>query len=163
MLPLDKSDILRALVNVTKSERATVTFPTDWDETPWERLDFHGWRDPRSPQRGYLVHRRDDALVAVALRAPETRMSGARKAMCSLCRAVDTADTIALFTAKRTGPAGRRGDTVGTYICSGLDCSAQLRLPSNKVGRSRLSDHDEDPDEVAGAMLARLEGFLASV
>lgn len=158
-------DIARALINVTKSERAAVAFAADFDEVPWHLLDFYGWRDRKKPHVGYLVRERDSGLVAVALRAPENRMSFGRKAMCTICRAVDTANSIALFTARRTGPAGRKGDTVGTYICANLDCSAQLRQPTSKIGRSMLADNDTvlDPDELAAAMLERLDGFLAAV
>jgi hypothetical protein len=83
--------------------------------------------------------------------------------MCSLCQAVDAASSVALFSALRTGPAGRKGDSVGTYICAGLDCSAQLRVAVPKAGRSMLSDRTLDPDEVATNMLERLDGILAAV
>ena len=163
MQPLDKSDIQRALVNVTKSERTAVTFDPGFADVPWEVLDFYGWRDPRKPQRGYLVRVRDDGPVAVALQTSASTAANARKAMCSVCRAVDAANSIALFAARRTGPDGRKGDTVGTYICSGLDCSAQLRMPTHKVGRAIIGANDADPDVLAADMLERLDAFLASV
>ena len=75
----------------------------------------------------------------------------------------DAANSIALFAARRTGPDGRKGDTVGTYICSGLDCSAQLRVPTAKIGRAIIGANDADPDRLAVDMLARLDAFLASV
>ncbi len=71
-------------------------------------------------------------------------MANNRKAMCSLSPAVDAASSVALFSARRAGPAGRKGDRVGTCI-------------------SMLSDHTLDPDEVAADMLVRLDGFLATV
>lgn len=164
MHPLNQNDIRRALVNVTKSERAAITFAPDFVTIPWDQLDFYGWRDPKFPQRGYLVRNHSDVgLLAVALRAPERSMAGGRKAMCSLCRAVDAASSVALFAARRTGPAGRKGDTVGTYICTELDCSAQLRMAAPKAGRSMLSDRALDPDDVATGMLERLDGFFAAV
>jgi hypothetical protein len=64
------------------------------------------------------------------LRAAEARMSPRRSAMCLLCRAVDKADRISLFTIRKAGAAGRNGDTIGTYICAGLDCSAAREHPS---------------------------------
>ena len=90
-------------------------------------------------------------------------MSGSRKAMCAICRAVDSASSIALFSARRTGPAGRKGDSVGTYICAGLDCSFQLRVAPPKAGRTLLGDHAPDPDEVATEMLERVDAFVAAV
>ncbi len=164
MNPLSQDDIRRALVNVTRSERAAATFDPAFDAVPWAQLDFYGWRDPKFPGRGYLVreHPAGD-LLAVSLRAPENGLAGGRKAMCSLCRAVDAASSVALFSARRTGAAGRKGDSVGTYICTGLDCSAQLRVAAPKAGRSMLSDHALDPDDVAADMLGRLDAFIESV
>ncbi|MHA3704702.1 FBP domain-containing protein [Jatrophihabitans sp. YIM 134969] len=163
MLPLDKSHIQRALVNVTKSERTAVTFPVDFDSVPWDALDFFGWRDPKKPQRGYLVRVRDDGPVAVAVQTAAAPTATPRKAMCSICRAVDAASSIALFAARRTGPDGRKGDTVGTYICSGLDCSRQLRVPEPKPGRAIIGAQDADQDLLAAEMLQRLDGFLAAI
>lgn len=161
---LDQNDIRSALVNVTRSERAAVTVAPDFDAVPWDALDFYGWRDPKFPQRGYLVREHPhDGLLAVAVRAPDSGMAGGRKAMCSVCRAVDAASAVALFSARRTGPDGRRGNTVGTYICAGLDCSAQFRVGAPRAGRSMLSDHPLDPDRVAADLLARLDAFLATV
>jgi hypothetical protein len=34
---------------------------------------------------------------------------------------------VSLFTARRVGEAGRKGDTVGTYICADLDCAHRAR------------------------------------
>ena len=144
MKPVAKSDIQRALVNVTKSERATLTVPGDFADLEWPMLDFYGWRDPKFPQRGYLVREQGESLIAVAVHASGGGLAPGRKAMCTICR------------------AGRSGDTVGTYICAGLDCSAQLRNPTNRVGRSRL-DVDLDIDEVAAEMLVRLDAFLDAV
>ena len=33
-----------------------------------------------------------------------------------------------LFSARRAGPAGERGDSVGTYMCSDLACQETVRL-----------------------------------
>ena len=163
MLTLDRSDIQRALVNVTKSERAAVAFPPGFDDVPWAALDFYGWRDLKKPQRGYLVRVRGDGPVAVAVQTVAAPTATPRKAMCSLCRAVDAASSIALFAARRSGPDGRKGDTVGTYICSGLDCSAQLRMPTPKVGRAIIGAKDADLDVLAADMLVRLDSFFISV
>lgn len=163
MLRLDKTDIQRALVNVTKSERAAVSFEPGFADVPWDVLDFYGWRDPKKPHRGYLVRVRDDRPAALAVQTVASTAPNARKAMCTVCRAVDAANSIALFAARRTGPEGRKGDTVGTYICSGLDCSAQLRVPTAKIGRAIIGANDADPDVLATDMVARLDAFFASV
>jgi hypothetical protein len=49
------------------------------------------------------------------------------EAMCLLCQTAQTGDAVALFTARRTGAAGRNGDTVGTYMCADLGCADRVR------------------------------------
>lgn len=162
MHPLTAAVITRATVNATRSEAAAITVPRDFADVPWSALDFYGWRDPRIERRGYLVTDHRGAPATVLLTTTGARPTG-RKAMCSLCRAVDDGPNIALFAARRAGPAGRKGDTVGTYICTGLDCSAQLRIPVARAGREHLPDGHLSPDERAAAMMARLDAFLDAV
>ena len=162
MKALTRPDIQRALLNVSKRERSAVTVPPEFASTDWTALDFYGWRDPRFPQRGYLVRDHDDALVAVAVSTSEGGLPPGRKAMCSICRAVDNSTAVALFSARRAGPAGRKGDSVGTYICRDLDCSVHLRHPTDRIGRTRLGS-DQDVEVVAADMLVRLDHFLDAV
>ena len=58
MEPLSADDIRRSFVNSTKGQVKAVTLPQNFAELPWESLDFLGWRDPKAPNRGYLVVRR---------------------------------------------------------------------------------------------------------
>lgn len=163
MRSLTHSDVTRAFVNATKGETKAITFPAGFDATDFASLDFYGWRDPKFERRGYLVAERDDDLVAVLLTTQATGAGTRRKAMCAICRAVDDGSNVALFAARRTGPLGRRGDTIGTYVCAGLDCSSQLRFPTHRAGRTTLADGHESDDERAAAMLERLGAFLDSV
>jgi hypothetical protein len=160
--PISKAEIQRALVNVTKSERTALGVPGDFADLDWETLDFYGWRDPKYPQRGYLVRQHGDSTTAVAVATSGGGLAPGRKAMCAICRAVENSTGVALFTARRAGPAGRAGNTVGTYICAELDCSAKLRHPTGTVGRSRLGT-DEDVQVVATQMLTRLDAFIDAV
>ena len=163
MRSLTTSDIDHALINATKGEIKAITHPRDFAGTPWAELDFYGWRDPKIERRGYLVAEQGDGLVAVLLTTQTGGAGTRRKAMCTVCRAVDDGSNVALFAARRSGPAGRKGDTVGTYVCAGLDCSAQLRFPTRRAGRTLLADGHVDDDARAAAMLERLGAFLASV
>jgi len=107
-----------------------MTPPPDLADLDWDQWEVLGWRDPRAPQRGYLVAwGEDDRPHGVLLRAPESRMSGRRAAMCLLCGCVGQADLFALFVAPRPK---RYGDSVGTYVCTDLRCSANLRAESRE-------------------------------
>ena len=162
MDPMSKQAVQAAFVNVSRSERGAVGLPGGFAATDWPSLDFLGWRDPRFPLRGYLVRQHGREVVAVAMSTTGGGLPTGRKAMCSICRAVDSSSAIALFTARRAGSAGRRGDSVGTYICAGLDCSEQLRHPTARPGRARL-DTGPDVEAAAAAMLGRLDHFLHTV
>jgi hypothetical protein len=131
VLALTEAAIRRSLVNCSRSEAAALTPPRDLHDLDWASLDVLGWRDGKAELRGYLVHETDDGVVGIALRAADTKMSGRRSAMCLLCHEVQSAAAISLFTARRVGPAGRNGNTVGTYICADLGCASRAReVPS---------------------------------
>lgn len=164
-----EASLRRSLVNCSRSEAADATLPRDLDQLDWASLDVLGWRDPRAPLRGYLVHELgpdgdgDGRPVGLALRAADTRMSARRSAMCLLCHTVQSADAISLFTARRAGAAGRNGNTVGTYVCADLQCAGRVRdvQPSARHLPEDLQQLVVE-DQVAG-LRQRLRAFTADV
>jgi hypothetical protein len=161
MKPLTEHDIRHSMVNSSRSEVAAMVLPKDFEVLDWDSLDFLGWRDPKAPLRGYIIQWRDDKPLGALLRAADSVMSRRVSAMCLLCRTVHSADEISLFTARRAGPAGRSGNTVGTYICADLACSRNLRA---SVGPS---PQQPDPDAVIADRRAelrvRLDTFIGDV
>jgi len=72
-------------------------------------------------------------------------------ALCSLCHSSRPADEVALFSAPRSGQAGRDGNTVGTYICSALDCSIEVgKEPPRSL-------HNPDPAAVVERRRSELD------
>jgi hypothetical protein len=116
-----------AMANSTKGEASRMTLPSwvrDLDLDSVE--DVLGWRDPKAPDRGVLLVPGADGPVGIMLRAGER---GARTtAMCALCRTTHAAGRVELFVARRPGPAGRNGDTAGTYVCGDLACAEHVRV-----------------------------------
>jgi hypothetical protein len=47
--------------------------------------------------------------------------------MCSLCLTSHPRGGVSLMTARKAGPAGREGNSVGLYMCADLACSLYLR------------------------------------
>ena len=123
MGPLDERAVRRAVRNCSKGEREGMTLP-DLRTVGWDDLEYLGWRDPRAPQRGYLVQVTAAGPVGITVRAAESRVR--RAAMCDLCHQVHQ-DGVGLFVAPRSGAAGRNGDTIGLYVCDDLACSRHLR------------------------------------
>jgi hypothetical protein len=124
---MDESRLRASFVNCSKGDVARMNLPM-LSDVAWDRLEFFGWRDPKAPDRGYLVAPWREGIVGVALRAA-TRSRGrvARSSMCSLCLTVHAASGVTLFTAALAGSAGRAGNSAGTYVCDNLQCSRYVR------------------------------------
>ncbi|MGN6325990.1 FBP domain-containing protein [Pseudolysinimonas sp.] len=124
MHALDEARIRASFVNASRRERGDALLP-DLSDLSWDRLDYLGWRDPKQPLLGYVVAELDDGPVGVLLRQAE-RTPRAR-AQCSWCEDVRLPNEVVFFAARRAGAAGRRGDTLGTLVCSGFECSTNVR------------------------------------
>jgi hypothetical protein len=126
MDPLTEKLIRSSFVNCSKREAAQLTLPPDLAELRWDRLDYLGWIDRKAPLRAYVVLPLDDALVGVALRAPEVATKR-RRAVCAWCEDVYATEDVSMYVARRAGAPGRNGDTIGTLICTRFDCSTNVR------------------------------------
>lgn len=127
MQALTEHEVRAVLVNASDDERDRLALPLDFPLVEWDHLDFFAWRDPRTRGRGYLVAELDGAATGIVLRAGGGS-AHAHPAMCNLCHTMQPGDQVALFTARRAGDAGDRGDSVGTYICADLSCHENVRL-----------------------------------
>jgi len=67
MEPLGTDEIRRSFVNCSKSQVKAISFPKGYDALDWASLDYLGWRDPKAPNRGYLVVPRDGGIVGIAV------------------------------------------------------------------------------------------------
>ena len=128
MEQLTESAIRKSFINATRSEVSALNLPAGFAELDWDNLDYLGWRDPKMPQRGYLVTPLAGKPVGVVLRAPETSTPGHRRVLCALCQDVHSEEDVYLYVARRAGQPGRDGNTVGTLICVDFLCSANVRL-----------------------------------
>ncbi len=159
MHALTEAAIRASLINCTKGEAARAGLPKDLDQRPWPDLDFLGWREPAAPQRAYLVTESEQGPVGVALRvAPTTGLK--RKSMCSLCLTTHGGDGVQLMTARKAGPQGRQGDSVGAYLCSDLACSLHLR---GKGDAGRGLEETLTVEEKVDRMTRALSAFLGQV
>ena len=156
MEPLTEPGLRASFVNCSKGEAQRIRPPAEPAGIAWPELDFLGWRDPRIPQRAYLVAPWDGRPVGLVLRSPASRAKGLIKSsMCSICLTVHTASGVSVFVAPKAGRPGRDGNTVGSYICTDLQCSLYVR------GRLK-SEAAAGMDETLGveARAERLRGKL---
>ncbi|EPH39780.1 FBP domain-containing protein [Streptomyces aurantiacus] len=163
MRALGEKEIRASFVNCSKGEARRLTLPAGFTGTPWSDLDFLGWRDPKAPDRGYVVAERDGELVGIALRASTgARRSMLKSSICSVCVTPQAGSGIALLVAPRAGEAGRQGNSVGLYICADLACSLYVR-GKKQSALARRFDESLTPEEQNDRTVRNLNGFLDQV
>lgn len=126
MRPLDERAIRASFLNASRKEVSDLNLPAGFSDLDFERLDYLGWTDPKQPRRAYVIAWCDDEPIGVILQRAEQRL--AARAQCSWCEDVTLRNDVQLFVARKAGPAGRKGDTVGTLICAEFGCSRNVRI-----------------------------------
>jgi len=131
MLPLTEKQLRTSFVNASRREANDATLP-DLSALDWDRLDYLGWHDRRAPLSAYVVVELDDGPVGVLLRAadpPKVR----RRTICAWCEDVVVTDDVSMYVARRGGASGKRGNTIGTLICTDFTCSRNVRRPPTRT------------------------------
>lgn len=144
------------MINMSGSELASMSFP-GLHETLWDEREFLGWRDVQNHLAGYIVFWLDERARGFKVRAAETQMPAGISAMCVICRTAQPAPQVSLFVAAKVGKAGRRGCTIGTYLCADLSCSSLVRLASQR--RANLGHRALPQSLDSQGMILRLENF----
>ncbi|KAA8888420.1 FBP domain-containing protein [Nocardia colli] len=159
MKPVTERDIRSSFINCSKTESKKLPVPRHLDDQPWDDLDFLGWSDPSLPGRAYLVIPNDnEELIGVALRY-ETGGTG-RAQMCSICLTTHTGSGVSLLTAAKAGPSGRKGNTVGTYMCTDLACPLYARGKKTPALGNRYREN-LNPEQKVERMFANMQAFVA--
>ncbi|GAA4478786.1 FBP domain-containing protein [Microbacterium panaciterrae] len=159
MRALTEAEIRASFRNAEADDVEQIVMPDDLLLAEWDYLDFFAWRDPIAAKNGYIVIERDGEAVGIVLRASDP--TRARSGMCNLCHTMQPGNRVALFAARRGGEAGRKGSTVGTYICVDLSCHESVRLAPplapNEIREERHVDRRLDGTH------RRVHGFVAAV
>jgi hypothetical protein len=161
MQPLIENDVRSLLGNANAAELDQLALPVRFFVTEWAPLDAFGWRDPRIPSRGYLVTELEGMPVGIVLRAADRTGSHHRAAICNLCHTHQPGDQVELFSARRAGAAGERGDSVGTYICADLACQETVRL-GRPPAPSEVLPSVHELERIEG-LARRTRAFVADV
>ncbi|MET9657994.1 FBP domain-containing protein [Streptomyces sp. NPDC006510] len=127
MKAVSEHDIRASFINCSKGEAKRLPLPRELDGQPWDDLDFLGWRDLSAPGRSYIVTESAGELIGVTLRFPSQQRGFLHRSMCSLCLTTHPGNGVSLMSARKTGAAGREGNSVGLYICTDLACSLYVR------------------------------------
>jgi hypothetical protein len=160
MRPLSEDEIRASFVNSTDAELDQLELPLEHLLVEWDDIDALAWRDQRFKQRGYLIAMIDDEPVGLVLRATEAPASRHRAAMCNLCHTQQPANQVSLFSARKAGLAGEKGDSVGTYLCSDLSCQENVRLHAPLAPAEVRASSDRRIDGLRRRTRAFVEGVL---
>lgn len=153
MLPLTETVFRTSFVNASRKEIADLTLPAQLDQVDWDQLDFFGWRDSKMSRRAYaVVPTLEGDVVGILFRQAEA--SPRARAQCSWCQDVRLPNDVVFFSAKRSGRAGRNGDTAGTLVCQNFECSRNVR----KAPPLAYEGYDVD-----AALLQRIEDLQLRV
>ncbi|GAA4425920.1 FBP domain-containing protein [Georgenia halophila] len=127
MNPLTENQIRASFVNASRREAGQAVLPA-LDALDWDRLEYLGWRDRKAPLAAYVVVEVDGEPVGVRLRSADAKTNRRRpNAVCAWCEDIVATDDVSFYVARRCGAAGRRGDSVGTLICTDFVCSHNVR------------------------------------
>lgn len=153
MTPLTDAQIRASFVNASRRETTGANLP-DLATLRWDRLDYLGWRDRKAPLVAYVVTELAEGPTGIVMRAAEPGTGPRRRAMCAWCEDVVETEGVGLFTARRAGAAGRKGDSIGTLICGDFRCSANVRRTPT------AAEAGSDIDEVRELIVAgRVDGL----
>lgn len=154
-----RDQILGAFRGATRSEVKRVTFAADFDAVEFDTLDYYGWVDPKIPRRAYLLVERPDGPAALLLTQAAVKPRG--RTMCTWCNDVNLSDEAVLYTVRRGGAAGRKGDTIGTLICATFGCSGNVRRrpPAYHKG----TDLDRIREQRVEDLQGKVQGFVDNV
>lgn len=156
MKSVTREDITSSMVNMSPADLQTMSFP-GLHETLWSEREFLGWRDAHHSRRGYLVFWVADQVRGIMVTGAHTPMPAGKAALCALCHTQQPAPQVSLFTAPKAGDEGARGNTVGTYLCADLSCSAIIRMLPNLPGS--ILDPAEALASKGNSIRQRLENF----
>ncbi len=163
MQTLTEQQIRASLVNTSRRETNQMILP-DLARLDWTKLDYLGWHDIKRPHESFVVLEIKNKAVGIALHAAP-RSLGRGKSMCAWCQDIVATADVSMYVARRAGSLGRRGDTVGTLICTDFDCSRNVRrTPSiEEVGSTDLQDRAQLIERRTNALRKRSTRFVANL
>lgn len=126
MRPIDERTLRASFLNASRKEVSDLSLPPGFADLDFSTLDYLGWVDPKLPRRSYVLTWVDDVATGVILQRAEQRVTA--RAQCSWCEDVTLRNDVQLYVARKAGPAGRKGDTVGTLVCAEFGCSKNVRI-----------------------------------
>ena len=118
MKPLSGDEITAAF---SKRDRKALKLPRSLDSIEWGDITYLSWLHPDG-SKWFMVYNPLGELHGLVMEKVEAAGSSAKQ--CSLCDTTNAGDKIAQFVVRH---ALNRNITIGTSMCSGLNCDDYVR------------------------------------
>jgi hypothetical protein len=144
MKALTEADLRASFVNASRREAGEAGAP-DLESVRWSEIDYLGWRNPKLPLLAYVamtLPEDPETPVGVILRSVP-KGERRRRMLCAWCQDIVSKNDVVMYIAKRAGASGRRGNTLGTAICTDFGCSANARRLPSLAEMSKDASQDE--------------------
>lgn len=125
MRPIDERAVRASFINASRKEVSSLSLPQGFADIDFDRIDYLGWSDAKFVRRAYVVTEVDGVLTGALLQRAEQRVLA--RTQCSWCEDVTLRNDVQLYSARKAGAAGRKGDTIGTLVCAEFGCSHNVR------------------------------------
>ena len=139
MRPVSESTLRKSFVNCTKGAAQRINTPKEVLNGETEERIFLAWSDPKSPQKAYLVAETSQGvrgLVMTRKKAPTK--AGAR--MCQFCLTLHSSTGVSMFSIPTSKSSQDNYGSLGTYICTDLDCTAYVTGKKKPEGIRQMDE-----------------------
>ncbi|WP_029149514.1 FBP domain-containing protein [Microbacterium indicum] len=151
MQELTATQIRDSFANADERDLEILELPLEHIVADWYHLDFLAWQDRSDKSRCYVVAEVDGEPVGIVLRALQ-KPARAYNGICNICRTMQPGNQVTMISARKGGEAGRRGDSIGTYMCADVSCHQNVRLALPLAPNEYRADVDFRIDNTARRM-----------
>ena len=151
MQELSAARIRASFVNADEKDLEILELPVEIMLVDWFHLDFLAWRDRSDRARCYVVVEIDGTPTGIVLRAAASS-SRARSGICNICRTMQPGNQVVLMSARKGGEAGRRAESIATYMCADVSCHENVRIAYPLAPNEFRTDVDFRIDNTARRM-----------
>lgn len=160
-----ESALRKSFINCSKGAAQRINFPKEIlnaDPAVWEKQIFLSWSDPKSPQRAYLVAETTSGLQGLVMERNAAQVKGGGARLCQICLTLHSSSGVSLVSIPTSKSSQDKYGSIGTYICSDLECVAYTLGKKNPDG-IRQMEETLTPEEKIERMLGNVQEIFTRV
>lgn len=161
MQPHSETALRKSFINCTKGAAQRINIPKDIANTDWEQQIFLSWADPKSPQKAYVVAETPKGLQGLVMERKKAPVKGGAR-MCQFCLTLHSSSGVSMVSIPTTKSAQDNYGSIGTYICTNLDCVAYT-LGLKKPEGIRQMEESLTTEEKIKRTLSHVQGLIVRI